>query len=59
MKYDKHENGIENESVLGYLTTFGFHLRKGIKNKEMTLIEHELRTIPPLESLRPETKLRL
>ena len=47
MKYDKHENGIENESVLGYLTTFGFHLRKGIKNKERTLIDHELEQFLP------------
>jgi hypothetical protein len=28
MKYNKNENDIEQESVLGFLTTFGF-LKKG------------------------------
>ena len=30
MKYKEYENDNEQEDVLGFLTTLGFHLRKGI-----------------------------
>ena len=35
MKYKKHVNDLEQECVLGYLTTFGFLKRKDTKNKEL------------------------
>ena len=49
MKYENHVNDSEKESVLGYLTTFGFQLRKGIKD-----LRTRTRTIPPKESLNPK-----
>ena len=36
MKYNEHENDIEQESVLGFLTTFGF-LKKGNQGLELRL----------------------
>ena len=54
MKHNKHENDIEQENVLGFLTTFGFHLRKETKD-----LRTRTRTIPPLESLRTRNQNKI